>query len=150
MSRIGQPLRQQGAHTKKWARWMARQKAKVMGRSMRRCEACGALGGRREWHHSVGRSHLVSEPWASLSELCFALCAGGSKSCHHKVTYGTDLELTERLRQKAADRLAISYGFDLPLSPKDEGLDRIREMIRKLEADGWAFDPDRQEIVKPD
>lgn len=114
-----------------------------MGRSMRRCEACGALGGHRKLYLSV---KALPEPWASLSDLCFALCVGAGDSCHNKVTNGTDLELTERLRQLAADRLALTFDFD-PY-PEGNALDSIRDMIRNLEQMGWVFDEQRQEIVK--
>lgn len=102
-----------------------------------------------ELAHLAGRNNKgISEPWASLPELTAALCSSayGKVGCHQAIDRDLDPDLLKQLRQKALVMLMLRFGQRFEGISWSDPLDGIREVIRVLEADGWAWDG--QEIVK--
>src|SRR5665213_2594818 len=102
--RLRSPIRQAGARAARWARWHRQSRLAVMARTQFACEGCGTTMRPLEWAHLVGRNNKgIGEPWCSLPELTTGLCSSGYGvvGCHAKIDRALDLDLLERLRNKA-------------------------------------------------
>jgi len=78
------------------------------------------------------------------------LCSAGWEDigCHNKIDRAIDLELREMLRWKAVSALMKRYQLGWVVG--DNAIDAIREAVRRLEAEGWVYSPERNEIVRSD
>lgn len=141
--RLRTPLRKRGVTTERWARWRDKNRAIVAARARGRCEGCGATDGPRELHHCFGRSHIISEPWASLAAMCASLCL----PCHRDITNGGDPYLTLQMRSEALWRLRDQFGGLLPMYPDLDAVEVARLYVSAL-SEEWEFDPDRCAVVR--
>lgn len=118
----------------RWAEWRAQERAAVMLRAGRRCEACqrplAGSGQQLEWAHMFGRGHLISEPMASSRHCTMGLC----HYCHDIVDgrqpmldQANEGRLLEELRWTAIRRLIVylnEEGVDVK-AINTEGLDPL-------------------------
>ena len=147
------PLKQRGAATIRWERWKESQRQIVQRRAHSHCEGCGDNMKPLELAHLVGRNNKgIGEPWASSAELTAALCSGkwDELGCHEKIDRALDPARLKVLRVDALLRLCQSYdlGVSEVIGSNQNPLDAIREAVRRLEADGWGYDADRNQVVK--
>ena len=146
--RLRSPIRRIGVSTARWMRWRQKCREAVALRAAFKCEACGSNLRPLEWCHIAGRGNVVAEPFASSPELTMGLCSAGWEDigCHNKIDRAIDLELREMLRWKAVSALMKRYRLGWVAG--DNAIDAIREAVRHLEAEGWVYSPERNEIVR--
>lgn len=106
-----------------------------------------------ELAHLVGRNNKgIGEPWASSVELTAALCSHGFGvlGCHESIDRALNPKLLKDLRTDALIRLCSTYGLGLAeiVAERSDPLDAIREACRRLDDAGWAYDVDRNQIVR--
>ena|SRR6185369_11940935 len=66
------PISKVGPSTIRWKGWRSTQRMIVFER-FSKCQLC-KVKIPTNWHHAFGRSHIISEPWASYAPLTLALC----------------------------------------------------------------------------
>lgn len=131
------PIKTEGPSTLRWKTWRRKQNIIVIRRSQGKCEfhwssMCGSL----DWHHCFGRSHIISEPWASLAPLTTMIC----RRIHMQADQNIE---TRRILQRMAVRRLMNefdieiYGlWDLLPDP----VDVVRLVISELEEKGLKPD----------
>ena len=118
-----------------------RMRAKVWPAVLRRdgfkCAVCGALGVQLVGHHVAGRpgSGLCLGEWANSEELLTALCEG----CHREAHVGAG-QLREKLMRQGGSRLFYRRPEPRPVIAQFSPQERIRELVRQLEALGLRPD----------
>ncbi len=133
MSGIRRPIRKVGARAERWADWQLRQRAAVGRRCRGRCELCKAGDVRLDWHHAVGRGHLVEEPFASWAPLTTALC----RPCHERVHLEPEGDAARTVREAAVRELWDTVPTGHPAPSDVPPLDVIRRRVEELEAAGF-------------
>jgi hypothetical protein len=152
VTRLRSPIKQRGAHAEKWGRWQDRNRRLVAGRANWQCEGCGSRMRPLEWAHLATRGNVISEPWCSTPELTAALCSSGygEIGCHQKIDRNIAKQLLKDLRTDALIRLCETYGLGISeiVGEREDPLDAIREAVRRLDAAGWEYAADRNQVVK--
>jgi hypothetical protein len=133
LKRSTKPIKTEGPSTLRWKAWRRKQRAIAVDRSRGLCEwhnssVCGPF----DWHHCFGRSHIISEPWASFAPLTMMIC----RSIH--IRADQDIEMRRILQRDATERLMKKFRIEfhniwvqLP-----DPVDVVRLVISELEEQG--------------
>ena len=106
MSKLPQPLRARGASTLRWESWRTKQRAQVSARARGRCEIPHCPNPAQEWHHTMGRRHIIGEPLASHHTFGAGICA----EHHREVTRTPGGFVDEQLKRAAIERAERWFG----------------------------------------